>query len=105
MRNLLPSSESQNPSTCHRLRPSADSNHPLNSASVKGFRAWGHETLAVTSTISYAEISGEDWLKETFRGRTLPQEGKKTQELSRRIKAIKKLEVRESTGEGHTRPG
>src|SRR6266850_1275731 len=63
-RKTLPSSESQNPSTCHLFLPSAVSKYPPNLASTKGFRACGQEMLAATSKKSYASILSADFEKE-----------------------------------------
>ena len=50
MRSTLPSSESENPSTCQRLLPSTDSNDPVSVALAKGRLDLGEGTRAVTST-------------------------------------------------------
>jgi hypothetical protein len=66
IRNTLPSSESQNPSTCQRLLRSSFSNQPVRLASTKGLLARGHDTFAVTSTKSYASMALSDCLNVTF---------------------------------------
>ena len=79
MRKALPSSESQNPATRHFLFLSAFSSQPVNSVSMKGFWAWGQETLAVTSTKSCASMLSADCENETCKGVRCMQPQNKTQ--------------------------
>src|SRR5690349_16423819 len=70
IRNTLPSSESQNPSTSQCFVPSVVSNRPWNIASVKGLLTRGEEIFALISTKSYTSILLLDWENETARGET-----------------------------------
>src|SRR5215475_12785010 len=88
IRKTLPSTESQNPSTCHFLLPSVVSKFPSRVASVKGFAARGGSTLAVISRMSYASTTGADCEKETPAGGIVWQEIRNRRvEIGRRIQA------------------
>src|ERR1035438_6156333 len=60
MRNMLPSAESQKPSTWSRSLEPAFPKEPATEASVNGFRARGESMYTETSTKSYADTAGAD---------------------------------------------